>query len=178
MNTISNKETAMLGLLSEKPKHAYEIKLDIENRSMDYWTEISQSSIYKLLNSLEKRNLVKSNIKLSKKNISQKIYTITELGDKLFKAKLKALISEWQPSIHSIDVALKNLNLLDKSEAMECLNKYNSSLKETINGYYELEKYLLDNHAHKANIQLATRRIFMLKGEEKWLNIFMEEYNS
>ena len=178
MNIITNKEAALLGLLSEKPKHAYEIKLDIENRSMDYWTEISQSSIYKLLNKLENNKLVESIVKLSEKNVSQKIYSITKQGSKHFKDKIIELASVWHPTICPIDVALKNLNLLDKKDAIDCLKNYKNSLKETINGYYELEKYLNKHHAHKANLQLATRRIFMLKGEEKWLNTFIKEYNS
>ena len=98
MNTITNREAALLGLLSEKPKHAYEIKLDIENRSMDYWTEISQSSIYKLLNKLEQSNLVESTVKLSEKNVSQKIYSITKLGSKQFKEKIVELASVWHPT--------------------------------------------------------------------------------
>lgn len=178
MNTITNKEAALLGLLSEKPKHAYEIKLDIENRSMDYWTEISQSSIYKLLNKLEKIKLVESTLKLSEKNVSQKIYSITNHGSQQFQEKLKELVSEWQPTICPIDVALKNLNLLDNSTAIECLEKYRDSLDKTIKGYYDLEKYLADNNAHLANMQLAIRRIYMLKGEKKWINKFIEQYKS
>ena len=176
MNTITNKEAALLGILSEKPKHAYEIKLDIENRSMDYWTEISQSSIYKLLNKLEQNNLVESTVKLSEKNVSQKVYSITKQGSKQFKEKIIELASAWQPTIHPIDVALKNLNLLNKNDAIDCLKKYRNSLKETINGYHELEKYLNKHHAHKANLQLATRRVYMLKGEKKWIKNFIEEY--
>ncbi len=176
MYTITNKEAALLGLLSEKPKHAYEIKLDIENRSMDYWTEISQSSIYKLLNRLEKSNLVDSDLRLSKRNITQKIYSLTDLGHELFINKIKDLVSEWQPTIHPIDVALKNLNLLDNNDAINCLNKYCDSIDKTIKGYKELEKYLADHHAHKANMQLATRRIFMLQGEKSWLKEFIRKY--
>ena len=176
MSNISNKEAALLGLLSEKPKHAYEIKLDIENRSMDYWTEISQSSIYKLLNKLEKDSLVKSKIKLTKKNISKKIYSITKNGTEQFRYKLKELVSDWQPSVHPIDVALKNLNLIDNKEAIACLKKYQSSLDETIKGYHDLEIYLEEHHAHLANMQLATRRIYMLKGEKEWIENFINEY--
>ncbi|MFC1554512.1 PadR family transcriptional regulator [candidate division KSB1 bacterium] len=178
MDTISDKEAALLGLLCEKSKHAYEIKLDIENRSMDYWTEISQPSIYKLLNKLEKRELLKSEFKLSQNNISQKVYSVTEMGKKLFREKLKDLISSWQPSIHPIDVSLKNLNILNKKDAVDCLKKYYISLEETIKGYGELEKYLIENRAHLANIQLATRRVFMLKGEKKWLEKFLIEFEN
>lgn len=178
MNTITNKEAALLGLLSEKPKHAYEIKLDIENRSMDYWTEISQSSIYKLLNKLEMDEFVVSRMELSDKNVSQKIYSITNQGSALFKDKLKELVSEWQPTICPIDVALKNLNLLDKVEAIKYLEKYRISLDKAIKGYYDLEQYLTDHNAHLANMQLAIRRIYMLKGEKQWIEQFIKDYKN
>ena len=165
-----------MGLLSEKSKHAYEIKLDIENRSMDYWTEISMSSVYKLLTKLEKRKILKSETKLSEKNVAQKIYSITLQGKKIFNEKLKELASSWQPSIHPIDVALKNLTLLDRKEAVDCLDKYYKSLEETILGFKELEKYIIKKNGHHANVQLATRRIFLLNGERKWLKQFIKEY--
>ncbi|MFC1650304.1 PadR family transcriptional regulator [Candidatus Latescibacterota bacterium] len=176
MSKISNKEAALLGLLSEKSKHAYEIKLDIESRSMDYWTEISMSSVYKLLKKLEKRQIVKSETKLSENNVAQKIYSLTKDGKKMFIAKLKEIASSWQPSIHPVDVALKNLNLLDHKDAVECLEKYHKSLEETIRGYSELEKYIIEKKGHLANIQLATRRIYVLNGERKWLNKFIKEF--
>ena len=178
MNTITNKEAALLGLLSEKPKHAYEIKLDIENRSMDYWTEISQSSIYKLLNKLEKDDFVIGRIELSDKNVSQKIYSITAQGSALFKDKLKELVSEWQPTICPIDVALKNLNLLDRIEAVEYLEQYKLSLDKAIKGYHDLEEYLNNQNAHLANMQLAIRRIYILKGEREWIEQFIKEYKN
>ena len=82
MNTITNKEAALLNLLSEKPKHAYEIELDIKERDMRFWTEISMSSVYKLLNKLEAQQLLRSTVRLSKKQVAQKVYTLTASGQK------------------------------------------------------------------------------------------------
>ena len=60
MPTLSNKETALLMLLSEQPMHAYQIEKIVEQRAMREWTEISMSSIYKLLRKLEARRLISS----------------------------------------------------------------------------------------------------------------------
>ncbi|MFX0070463.1 MAG: PadR family transcriptional regulator [Candidatus Hermodarchaeota archaeon] len=178
MSTISNKEATLMGLLYEKPRYAYEIELEINNRSMDYWTEISQSSIYKLLRKLEKRNMLKSEINLSEKNIAQKVYSLTSSGKAKFKEKIKEVISEWIPSIHPIDVGLANLYVLNKEDAIECLKKYIKSLDETIKGYGELEEFLISKKCTLGNLQLATRRIYILKGEKKWLMTFLEEYKN
>jgi DNA-binding PadR family transcriptional regulator len=174
MIEISNKEMALLGLLSEKPKHAYEIESDIKERDMRYWTEISRSSVYKILNKLEKRKLLESEIKYSEKNVVQKIYSLTDQGKIAFKEKIKQIISNWQPSIHPLDISLANLNLLSKKQTREGLIKYGESLDKNIKCYEDLEKFLINNKCHLGNIQLATRRIYMLKGEKEWLTKFIK----
>ncbi|MCJ7713138.1 PadR family transcriptional regulator [Candidatus Bathyarchaeota archaeon] len=176
MDSISNKEASLLGLLCEKPKHAYEIEMDIKERDMRYWTEISMSSVYKLLKKLEERKFLKSEVKLSKNNVAQKIYSITDQGKNLFKEKLKELVSTWQPSIHPVDIGLANLNLLNKQDAIKELNKYSESIDKMIKCYIELEKFLMNSKCPLGNIQLATRRIYLLKGEKKWLNDFQEDF--
>ena len=50
---ISNAELALLSLIVEQPRHAYEIEQVIEERNMRYWTEIGFSSIYRLLSKQE-----------------------------------------------------------------------------------------------------------------------------
>jgi DNA-binding PadR family transcriptional regulator len=173
---ISNKEVALMGLLSEKPKHAYEIENDIKERDMRYWTEISKSSVYKLLNKLEKRKLLTSKIKHSEKNVVQKVYSLTDQGKVVFEEKLKQLVSIWQPTIHPIDISLANLNLLSKKQIIEGLMKYNESLDQAIKCYQDLEKFLINNKCPLGNIQLATRRRYMLDGEKKWLKEFIKNY--
>jgi DNA-binding PadR family transcriptional regulator len=175
MTTISNKEATLLGLLSEKPKHAYEIELDIENRDMRYWTEISMSSVYKLLKRLEEKKLLESEVKLSQNNVAHRIYSITEFGKEQFKEKLKTLISKCQPAKYPIDVGLANLMLLDKNEAIEQLRKYAESIDGMIQCYEELEKFLINEKCSLANIQLATRRLYILNGEKHWVTKFLED---
>lgn len=176
MPTISNKEAALLGLLSEKPKHAYEIENDIQERDMRYWTEISMSSVYKLLNKLEDKKLLASKIKLSQNNVTQKVYALTKLGDKVFKDKLKELVSIWQPTIHPIDIGLANLSLLGKKSTLLELNKYSDAIDKMLKCYRELETFLVKSKCLIGNIQLATRRIYLLKAEKEWLMKFIKDY--
>jgi DNA-binding PadR family transcriptional regulator len=176
MNTISNKEAALLGLILEKPKHAYEIENDIKERDMRYWTEISMPSVYKLLNKLERQKLLESKVMTSKNNITQKVYNITSIGKKTFEEKLKELISAWQPSKYPLDIGLANLERLNKKEVIKLLTNYSESLDKILEGYSKLEKFLTDSKCPLGNIHLATRRIFLLKAEKKWLNKFIGEY--
>jgi len=175
MTTISNKEATLIGLLSEKPKHAYEIEMDIENRDMRYWTDISMSSVYKLLRRLEEKKLLDSEVKLSQNNVAHRIYSLTDYGKRQFKEKLKTLLSKNQPAKYPIDIGLANLTLLEKDEAIEQLRKYAASIDDMIKCYKDLEKFLVNEGCSLANVQLATRRLWMLNGEKRWITKFLEE---
>jgi DNA-binding PadR family transcriptional regulator len=178
MVMISNKEAVLLGLILEKPKHAYEVEKDIEERDMKYWTEISMSSVYKLLAKLEERKLLKSEVALSENNVAQKIYTITEKGEVVFKEKIKKLLSAWKYSVYPVDISLANLHRLRKRDVLQGLNEYLESLDKMIICYLDLERYLVEHKCFLGNVQLATRRVYLLKAEKKWLSKFMEEYKS
>lgn len=176
MDTISNKEAALLGLVSEKSKHAYEIENDIKERDMRYWTEISMSSVYKLLNRLESKKLLESEVNLSKNNVAQRVYSITEQGKQRFKEKLYKLISAWQPSVFTVDIGLANLDLLPKEQAISGLQKYSESLDKMIDVYKDLEQKMVDYGCSLSYIQLATRRICLLRAEKEWVLDFINKF--
>ena len=56
MITISNKETALLMLLTERPMHAYQIERVVKDRDMRLWTEMSMSSISRRINTVKEIN--------------------------------------------------------------------------------------------------------------------------
>jgi DNA-binding PadR family transcriptional regulator len=176
MITISNKEVTLLGLIFEKPKHAYEIENDIKLRSMREWTEISMSSVYKLLNKLEKQELLKSKMNMSKNNISQKIYSITQKGKDAFNNKLEEITSKCEALKDPFDIFLSNIKLMDKKTVNTCLKSYSEAIDKAIKCYKELETYLIENNCPIGNLQLATRRLYLFKAEKEWLNKFSEEF--
>jgi DNA-binding PadR family transcriptional regulator len=175
MKTINDLETALMGLLSEKPMHAYEIEKVIVERDMRYWTAISMSSVYKLLRKLEKEGRVKSEVRLNRRNLAQKVYTLTPAGRKALVARVIQLVSEWARPLWPVDIALSNLRLLDAREVAGCFKKYEASLDKMIEGYGRLKAYLEAN-CPLPNIQLAVRPLFLLKAEKQWVRQFMKQY--
>ena len=75
MTPISNKETALLMLLAEQSMHAYQIEKIVEEREMRFWTEISMSSIYKLLNKLAREKLISKRGKNSENGINKNVFS-------------------------------------------------------------------------------------------------------
>ena len=53
-------EELILGILAEQPHHGYQIEKLIVDRGMRKWTDVGFSSIYYVLEKLEKKDLAKS----------------------------------------------------------------------------------------------------------------------
>ncbi len=176
MLPISNIEAALLGLLCENSMHAYEIEKVIEERDMRHWTEVSMSSIYKVLRKLEDRDLVASKSSISQENRVKKIYSVTDQGRQRMREKIREIISEWQKPIRPMDIALSNLRLVPGDEVMECFENYLESLDKMEQCYTELQAYLEGVHCPVGNIALARRPLHMVRAEREWLQDFLEEY--
>ena len=174
MTTISNKEMALLGLLSEGPMHAYGIEKEIENRSMREWTEISMSSVYKLLNKLEEDALIGSEVRISSNNVAQKVYGITDEGKAALREQIRTYISEPEHYLHRIDLATSHLDQLSKEEALECLGKYRDKLTDSIRCYGELEDYLRLVECPIHSMALARRPRYLLDGEIGWVDEYID----
>lgn len=168
-------EIAILGLICEKPMHGYEIEKTIEDRNMRYWTEISLPSIYKIVKKLEEKGLIKSEIKLSKNNQTQKIYTATENGQNTLKTSLIAILSNVEKTIWRIDLAVANLCFLSKQERRECLQKYIASIDESIKVYENVKRFFETHNYPQSDLALATRPIMHLKAEKEWAKQYIGE---
>ena len=55
---MTNAELAVLSLIVERPRHAYDIERVVSERGMRDWTDIGFSSIYYILGKMEKSGLV------------------------------------------------------------------------------------------------------------------------
>ena len=130
---MTNAEIAILSLVSEAPRHGYEIEQTIEERGMREWTEIGFSSIYYLLKKLEKTGLVKSQlIPTHGRGSARRVYQITPKGRAaLNEATLEAL-SQPKQSYPSILLGIANLPLLSPEQTEGALRSYREGLAERL----------------------------------------------
>lgn len=177
MGTISTLEAALLGLLTEKPMHPYEIEKTVVDRDMRFWTGISMSSIYKVLGKLETKLLVDVHVEITESNQAKKVYVITERGKREVKEKVSELMSEMENILCQVDIGLHNLHLLTKDEVQSVLSRYIQSIDEKIQCYRELEIFLKSVDCPVHRLALAKRRGFLLQAEREWALSFIEDYN-
>ncbi len=157
--------------------HGYEIEKTIEERNMRYWTEISLPSIYKVLKKLEKQGLIKAEIRLSKNNITQKIYTATQEGHRTMKNNLIDILSNVEKTIWRVDLAIANLCFLSNEEIQTSLQNYMKTIDESINVYRSVKALFEERNYPLSDYALAERPIMHLETEKKWAKNFKAMYD-
>ena len=128
---MTNAELAILSLIAEGPRYGYEIEQTIEERGMRDWTEVGFSSIYYLLNRLEKAGFARGKMQRSgSRGPSRKVYKITPKGR---NAQIKGTLDVFSVARHSytsILLGVANLPVVSHEQALEVLNNYCQLLVE------------------------------------------------
>ena len=175
LNTnISNAEAALLGLLSEKTMHPYEIEQEVKYRDMRFWTELSMSSIYKLLRKLEGEGMVYKKEQKSPENRLRKLYSISPEGERALKSRVRGLLSEPEHTRWQVDIGTYNSNLIPEKELKDSLHQYRQALRERITGYRDLQKFLEDSGCPRYRLAVAIRPVYLLEAEINWINSYLK----
>jgi DNA-binding PadR family transcriptional regulator len=175
METLSNAEATLLGLLSEGPMYPYQIEQEVKYRDMRFWTELSMSSIYKLLSSLEKKGLVTRANEVRPENRLRKLYSISDAGTKALQSKLKALLSDPEHVRWQVDIGTYNCDLLPPKAVQKALKEYRQALEKNIEGYKDLRQFLLDSGCPAHRMAIAVRPVFLLEGEIAWVDSYLAQ---
>ena len=128
MTTLTNAELAILSLVTEKPRHGYEMEQVIEGRGMRDWTEIGFSSIYYLLKKLEKDGLVEGQLEQAERGPARKVYRPTPAGWQALHDGVLEALSVPQPCYSPLQLGMANLPGIPPDEAIAALVQYREAL--------------------------------------------------
>jgi DNA-binding PadR family transcriptional regulator len=171
---VTPAEIALLGLLAEGPQHPWELSKQVAYREMRTWTELSQSTIYKLLRSLQSRGLVDATqITVSGRLRHQ--YSITESGHQRLEEGILGLLHTPTYPRWPIDIATYNIDRVAPEEALVALAQYAETLRERLRSWGRLEEFLRDTGCPPHRWALARRAAHMIEGELRWIEEFSTE---
>jgi len=170
---ITNAELAILSLVAEQPVHGYQIEQIIEERGMREWTEIGFSSIYYLLNKLEKRGWISSRMQNAvHQGPTRHVFTISPDGYKTCRIETIKALSEPHTSASHFPLGLANLPLLNHFEILNALRHYEDIL---IQKKKELD---LKQNNYGNGIPVHVKALFdhsiqSIQAELKWVQNFI-----
>lgn len=173
---MTNAELAILSLIAEQPRHGYEIEQVIEARGMREWTEIGFSSIYYLLKKLEGQGLVEGQLEQAGRGPARKVYHITPAGREAYHTALLESLTTPQPRYTPLMLAVGNLPVLSKDEALQALQQYHDSLVER-------EKHVRSRWEAQRPLPPFVDALFdysitMIEAEREWIAKFKKQLMS
>jgi DNA-binding PadR family transcriptional regulator len=174
---MTNAELAILSLITETPRHGYELEQIIEARGMRDWTEIGFSSIYYLLKKLEEKGLVESELTpTGGRGKARRIYTTTESGRASLLASTQEALSQPQPTYPAILLGLANLPVLSQIQAQSALETYQANLAEKLE---EVTAKLEAQRPLPTHVELLFEHsLHMLAAEKVWVEDALQKIGS
>ena len=173
-SSLTGADTALLGLLCEEPMHAWQIQKEVVDRDMRFWTDLSQSTIYKQLHGLQTGGLVESRQEVVDGRL-RKVYSITAAGRAALREKLRALLSEPEHLKWRVDLGTYNIDEIPFRERIECLTDYRARLQELVESYRQLDAYMESSGCPLQHRAVARRPVYLLEAEIRWVDDFLDE---
>lgn len=128
MEIPNNSELALLTLLIEGPRHGYQLEQDIEERGFRAWTEIGFSSIYYLLNKMQKKGWVTSEMLPEEGRPARRVYSVLSEGREATVAAVRQRLADPRPMSGDFMLGLANQVLLTDGERVAALRGYRARL--------------------------------------------------
>lgn len=130
---MTNSELAILSLIAEQPRHGYDIEAVIEERGMRAWTEVGFSSIYYLLNKLEKNGLIQSSHQQPQgMGPARKVYQITQPGWQALQDGTIEALSTPQSGSSPFLLGLANFPMIPREQLLAALNSYADQIEGSL----------------------------------------------
>lgn len=166
---LSLSEQLILGILSEQDRHGYDIEKVISDRGMRKWTDVGFSSIYYVLEQLEKKGLATSSDTQGKK---KKQYSITDTGVSVMKDEAKKLIAERKPANTHFMTGLATSHLIGAGELAKSLKQRKVELLSDLEALEAKQSTI--EHMPQSARQLLELSETLLKAELRWVNKELE----
>jgi len=174
MTKISNAELALLSLIAEQPRHAYEIEQVIEERNIRYWTELGFSSIYRILSKLEESGWLDGQMQPPEgRGPARKVYHLTSAGKKVWQQAALDNLAKPVRKYSSFLLGLDNLSELPPDEALGAVH-INLTDQQSI---YQQLSLAYENHPLREDFFISNFFDYILNqlaADIKWLQDFSE----
>jgi DNA-binding PadR family transcriptional regulator len=169
---VTQAELTVLGLLTEEPRHGYDLERVIEQRGIRQWTDIGFSSIYYLLAKLERRGLVVAETTdaagpAGSGSKARRVFRATDEGRAVAAREALASIAELRRVPHPVLVGLANLPLIADADYDEALRTRLARLDARITAVREAEQ--AQEPLPRPAREVFSYSLRLLEAERSWL---------
>jgi len=164
---MTRLELTILGIVREKPRHAYDVEKVIEKKGIRDRLNIGFSTIYSTLKKMEKNSWLESQYKPQERLPGRRVYTITYKGRQLLVEELKKALSLPKREQSLLEIGLSFGEYLSQEEMKEALSLYDSELSRLIQTKIGEITHL--NNPSVIERALIMRTLSLWQAERKWI---------
>lgn len=175
---MNDAELTLLSLVAEGPRYGYEIQQIIDERGLREWLPIGFSSIYYILNRLERQQMLTSHLRPEGRGPARKVYEITEAGRGILQTAVSELLRQPRALGSGFELGLANLGALKPRQVYQVLRYHHIDLQQRLNTVEQAwHRHQEEDDAVGEHIgALYTHSLAMMRAEVEWLTAFLEQW--
>jgi DNA-binding PadR family transcriptional regulator len=178
MHTMTDAELAILSIVAEGPIHGHDIQTTITRRGLRAWTNIGVSSMYYVLEKLEKQGLVESTGPRQVEGPARRQYRITSAGFGVLQTAVADLISTPREGVNGFELGLANLHVLRPDQIRTAFITYQQELGARLAQARDRWRCLNESRAPFNVDAMFGHHVAMLEAEVEWIRGFIEQWES
>jgi len=170
-------QLVILGLLSEKASHGYELRQEVERRLYASYINLSGGSLYYNLGQLERAGYVeKTRVEQKGRYPARQVYQITLDGRSYLQLELKRVLfstEERDKVFDPLNTVLAFGHFLDRSELREGLERHLEWAKTRLVWVREQKTHWEQQKTTLAQTKIIEHGLAHFKAEIDWLEEFL-----
>jgi DNA-binding PadR family transcriptional regulator len=172
-------QLVILGLLSEKPCHGYELRQEVERRLYATYINLSGGSLYYNLGQLERSGYVKKAWAEQKGRYpTRQVYQITPAGSEYLQAELRRLLFDTEAReklFDPLNAALAFGHFVDTSELRDALTTQLEWAHKQAEWVVERQAYWRTKNIPLPQTKIIEHGLAHLQAEIGWLEKFLQD---
>lgn len=174
----NNSELALLTILVEGPQHGYQLEQVIEGRGLREWTEIGFSSIYYLLDKMQKVGWVTSEMQPEAGRPARRVYSLTAEGMQATTQAVHQRLTAPRYLSGDFMLGLANQLLISPEERLAAILAYRAALDER---YADVKRKWQSARMPVTQMTGVVNDLFdhslkMIAAEMAWLDGWIEQH--
>lgn len=175
---MNESELTILSLLAEGPLFGHELEQVIEERDLREWLALGFSSIYYLLNKLERQGLLGSELRHDGSGPARKVYALTEAGRGVLQTALVDLLRKPHSLGSGFELGLANLAALAPQQVYHALAQHQTDLSKRLTATREAWARREDGTPPENIRALYTHSLAVMQAELDWLTAFLQDWQT
>ncbi len=125
---MSAIDLAILGMIIEQPRSAYELQKDVQYHQFSRWSKIATPTIYQNVHRLENKGYLQSEQLLGEKGVERPVYSITDQGRGYFMQLMTQYVEQQIAFLFDFNIVITNLDKISQTDARLLLNKLQQNI--------------------------------------------------